>query len=178
MKAQSFPNSILPSLRLPPSESGFGMIEVIVSMSIVAILLVSFTTLTIRTKRMSHANANELRATLYLQEVIEVAKDLEQSNWAAFPATCPPPAPQNYHPVIQTATSTNVWALAAGSELLDNTYTRELTVEPVFRAPDASTFPNEIVTAGGVCDENTKRVVGTILWDTRTLTLETYVYNL
>lgn len=161
--------------KLVLAASGFGMIEVIVSMSVVAILLVTFLTLTLRTIEITHANTAQLRANMYVRELIEIAKDLEQTNWAELPATCPAPAPEVYHPV---ATASSTWAFATGSELLDAKFTRSLSLESVRRDPDPFTFPNTIVTTGGVCDENTKKIVAKIEWDAQIMVLETYVYNL
>lgn len=152
---------------------GFGLIEAIISMSIAAILVVVFTSLIVRTVAISRTNADRFRATLYLRELAEVAKDLEQSDWTvlasatstcAFPSLC--------HPKV----SGNTWIVASGSESLDHgAYVRSFSVLDVYR--NQLTFPNVIVETPGVSDPNTKKVAGSVLWSQGTMELETYIYN-
>lgn len=151
---------------------GFSIIETIISMSIASILLVVFTGLTISAVDMGRTNASQFRASMYLRELNEIAKDLEQSNWdllASATSSCA--APSICHPEV----SGNAWTVSAGSETLDGVYTRSLTVEPVYR--DQLTFPNSIVPIG-IFDPDTKKVIGTITWDGNSMTLETYIYDL
>lgn len=150
------------------------MIEVMIGMGIAAVLLMGFAVLVIQSAKVSRANATELKATLYLREVIEALKDLEQSNWAAIVAA-PCAAPFTCHP----AAISNAWTLTAGEEALnDGTYTREFSTELVYR--DAAT--GDIVELPGLLDPNTLKVSATIRWHNgitdRQMILETYVYNL
>lgn len=156
-----------------PKSKGFGLIEATISMSIAAVLVVVFTALIIQTVQISRTNADRLRATLYLRELSEVAKDLEQSNWdllasatstCAFPSVC--------HPEV----SGNIWVVASSTESLDGgAYVRSFTVEDVYR--DQLTFPNSIVETPGVLDPGTKKVTGTVVWAGGTMELEAYVYD-
>ena len=155
---------------------GFAIVEALISLSIALILLVSFQSLIIQIVKVDNVSEDSFLATMFLREVIEVSKDLEQSDFSSFPATCPSSAGSVYHPVINGEN----WQLDSGPEaLLGGKYTRYFSVEPVFR--DQLDFPNEIVLTGGVCDENTKKIIATINWNTgsvaRTMSLETYVYN-
>ena len=151
----------------------FGMIEVLISLAIASIILLTFTSLNIYNIKVSRANITRLKAGMYLQELIEVAKDLEQSDWDAIVNS---PCPTACHPEIQG----NAWVLVSGAETLDNNiYTRSVKFEEVRR--DQLAFPNIIVASGGVIDLNTKKSIAEISWNDgfqdRTLTLETYVYN-
>ena len=159
---------------------GFGIVEALVGITIAALLLVTFTTLIWQTIKINNANAKDLKATMYLQELIEVAKDLEQSDWDELTKdACNISIDSNYkcHPYIDIVLQK--WFLStSGKEYLENnTYTRWLTIENVSRDPAT----NEIVTSGGVDDPNTKKVKAEIKWNNgfqdRNLTLETYVYN-
>lgn len=67
-KSSSFSNS-----------EGFSIIEALVGITLAALLLVAFTALISQTIKINHANTSKLKATMYLQELIEIAKDLEQS---------------------------------------------------------------------------------------------------
>lgn len=155
--------------------NGFGMIEVIVGLSVSSIMVLTFMASMLYIAKANSLSEGKLQASLYAREATEIAKDLERSDWSelslvscAYPIEC--------HPEI----SGNSWMLAAGSESLGGgAYTRSISIEPVFR--DQLTFPNKIVTTGGVIDPNTKKIITTVEWvhkdTTHTTTLETYVYN-
>jgi prepilin-type N-terminal cleavage/methylation domain-containing protein len=154
-------------------DKGFGLIEIIISIALVTIFLLTFTTLTLEAIKISQTNTKELKATMCLQELIEIAKDLEQSNWEEITnSNCYDP--NVCHPEIQD----NKWILVPGEENLDG-YQRSLSIEPVYR--DQLSFPNIIVSNNGVLDPDTKKIVTKISWDDgfnpRSLILETYVYN-
>ena len=155
-------------------KEGFALIEIIVSMAAGIIILVSFVTLAMQAKKISRSNSEKLRATLYLREMIEVAKDLETSNWGELlNLSCADPL--SCHPEIVAG----AWKFSANEEILDNGFfRRSLSVFPVYRNQLA--FPNEIVTTGGILDPNTKKVRADISWlgefGARTMNLETYVH--
>lgn len=157
------------------NDRGFGIIETIISIGLAVILLIGFTTLILQIIKTSQVNTSELKAMMYLQELIEISKDLEQSGWDEL-INPPCAAPLICHPEA----TLNTWTFTSGAESLDNgTYTRSLTIESVSR--NQNTFPNEIVSNGGIDDPNTKKIIATIMWydglQTRNLMLETYVYN-
>ena len=154
---------------------GFLMIEVILSIAISSVLLLAFSTLVLQSNKVSRSNVNEFKASMYLREAIEASRDLEQSNWAEIEkGACQ--SPGLCHPEI----SGGAWIFSGGEEVLEGSFTRSLTVFPVSR--DTLVFPNEIVSAGGVDDPNTKRMVVTVGWDengsSRVLNLETYAYRI
>jgi prepilin-type N-terminal cleavage/methylation domain-containing protein len=163
------------------SKKGFGIIESMVSLSIAAVILLAFLTLVINTVKASRLYSTELKASLYLAEAIEAAKDLEIStDWSVIPdwdavfAACSPEC----YPEI----SSNKWQFSSGSETLETEFTRIVTIEGVCR--DSVTFPNNIVDCGepiAVDDPDTKQVIAEVSWfngyGNRTLNLETYVYK-
>ena len=155
---------------------GFAMVEVLVSLAIASMLVVAFQILIVQAIETATFSKKSFLATMYLREAIEIAKDLEQSDWGAFPVTCPPPAPQAYHPID----SGGAWELTGGEESLEGgKYTRSIVIEPVLRSQ--LSFPNTIVSLGGVCDDDTKKVIATINWNDgstpHAMNLETYIYN-
>ena len=139
---------------------GFSIIEAIVGITLAALLLVAFTALISQTIKINHANTSGLKATMYLQELIEIAKDLEQS------ATSTIFAPSGYscdvcHPII---IAPGVWSLTnipSGQETLENTFHRSITI-------------------GNTGDYKVKMATATISWydgfKNNTSTLETYLY--
>ena len=151
------------------------MIEVIVGMGVAAMLITTIQMMMLQSQKISKATSFEIVAAMYAREGIEVAKDLEVTDWSAFYDTCSLGTSPDLHPEIVS----DAWALASDGELLNGTYTRSIVIEPVFR--DTSSFPNEIVATGGVCDDDTKRVVTTVTWNNgaqdRSIELETLVFN-
>ncbi|MBI4114400.1 MAG: hypothetical protein HY445_00990 [Candidatus Niyogibacteria bacterium] len=154
------------------SGAGFSMIEVTVSVLVGSVLLVTFLTLVTHSAKIERANKETYQAELYLREMIEVAKDLEGSNWTEL-TSC---QDIQCHPEISGTT----WTLISDDQTINGIFTRSMTIEAVQR-DNGGTFPNNIVETGGNDDPNTKKIVGTISWETvagpRTRSLEAYVYN-
>ncbi len=157
-------------------QEGFAIVETLISIAIIGILLIGFEILISQAIKVNRVNRTELKASLYLQETIEIAKDLELSDWDLL--------------VGSSCTSSNVchpidgggaWSLANGLEYLDSgDYVRDIYIEDVCR--DGSDFPNNIIDCPGLFnDPNTKKVVATVQWNDsyrpRSLSLETYIYK-
>ncbi len=162
--------------------SGFTLIEVMVSIGLASIVLLAITSLNVQTHKVTSRNMLDLRASLYLTEALEAAKDLEVSNWNLLKtATCTSIAP--CHPSLPSGGG--VWTLPSGSEVLDTIFTRSVWIESVYR--NQCTFPNAIVATGGVIcpsssNPGTLKFVATLTWNDssgpRTQKLETYLYQL
>ncbi|KKU86285.1 MAG: hypothetical protein A2667_01440 [Candidatus Wildermuthbacteria bacterium RIFCSPHIGHO2_01_FULL_47_27] len=160
------------------TSKGFSIIEVLISTAILAALVVSFTILVTEAAVINRDNLFSLRAEMYAREPIEAVKDLEQSNWAAIvDAICA--SPNICHPEI----SGGAWTLDAGT-INDGVFTRWITIEDVWRSPPPPVFPNTVVKTGGAVganDPDTKKVTAYVSWAmkdrTKTISLETYVYN-
>ena len=163
------------------NQKGFGLIEAVVGIIVALIIVLAFTTLISKTIVYSSINGKQLKATLYLQEMIEAAKDLEQSpaGWDRLTTSTSP-----CYATCYLYVSGSSWNVNSGTEELEsNTYERWLTVEHVYRR-DAD---NEIIIPPcGVepctIDPNTKKVIAKIEWmespgKTVTTTLEAYLYN-
>lgn len=156
------------------SQLGFALLEAMISVVVASVVLGAFITLNLQSTRTGRANVSEVRATLYLRELIEVAKDLEISNFDELKiADCA--APNHCHPVLPPV---GAWDLAAGDQTLEGTFTRWLSVEDVCRDGD-----DQIVPCGGPFppDGVTKKVTANITWDngftSRSKSLEAYVYE-
>ncbi len=163
------------------NKKGFSLLGAIIGLTVAAIILLAFTTLITKAITFNSANGQRLQATLYLQELIEVAKDLEQSpeisgDWNQHITDC---VNQTCHPP-PASVAAGSWELAIGEENLDDTYTRSLTIENVCR----DTITNEILPPPcnpADSDPNTKKVIAQIDWNDRfgqaPLELEAYIYN-
>jgi len=136
-------------------KQGFSVIEAVIGATIAALLIITFFTLISKAIVVNEANAKELKASLYLQELIEIAKDLEMSpepsgDWNSSILAC---VSQICHP---EASGSN-WILNPGEEQPESIYTRSLTIE------------DETV---GV-----KKAKAHIEWMGRELNIEAMIYN-
>ena len=146
---------------------GFAIVEVLVSLAIIAIIIVTFEALIVRSAKISRANQSEFQANLYLRETIEIAKALEQSitdsaQWdTVFPLnTCDGSSKCSF------VDNVNSWSVQSSAEpKLDGVYNRNFDIIQ----PDP-------------LNADIKKITATISWNNgmrdRTLTLETYVYRI
>ena len=152
---------------------GFAFVEVVVSIGIAAVLLMTFTALVFQGLRVGQLNLSSLKARLYAEEALEAARDLEKSNWALL-ATC--------GAACTFTLSGGAWGVVPGSESLDGgAYERAVSVGDVCR--DAVGFPNTIVNCpGAFTDPDTKRVTATVSWThggaAQQQVIEMFVYNI
>ena len=172
------------------NQQGFGLIEALVGMVVALIIILAFTTLISRAVVYNSINGKQLKATLYLQEMIEAAKDLEQSNagWNLLnDSTCT--STNLFYPTAVASGTSWSWDLVNDEETLENDlYTRSLKIQHVCR----STSTNEIISSSCVPAEcnpadpdeyssTTKKVIAEIEWNDQLgpnrLELEAYLYN-
>ena len=149
------------------------MIEAIIGVVLASIFLTAFLKLNMEAIKLNRANVSNFKASMYLKELIEITKDLEQSDWSELNKPICYSDPY-CHPEI----SGNEWELVFGTESLDSdTYNRSIMITDVYR--DQLVFPNEIVTIGGILDPDTKKITAEISWDegNHSMKLETYVYD-
>lgn len=138
--------------------SGFGVIEAIVGIAVGSILLVAFASLIWQTMKMSRANVRDFKAQLYLKELVEVIRDLEQSNWQEIANTfC-----TEFSPCFPQISGGN-WDLVSGSkENLEGIFERWIVIEDT-------------------ADTQTKKVTAKLEWnngfENKNLKTEIYVYS-
>lgn len=138
------------------NNGGFAIVEVLVSLAIIAVIIVTFESLIISSAKISRANQSEFQANLYLRETVEITKALELSgNWSLLNMSCTNSSQCHF------TENGNSWISSIGNEILDGIYTRSFYIE----APSA----------------DAKKIIVTIIWNNgmrdRTLTLESYAYS-
>jgi len=165
-----------PRFKKSTNNNGFSIIEALVGITLAALLLVAFTSLITQTIKINQANMSKLKATMYLQELIEIAKDLEQSATSTIFYNTGDPSPcTNCHPIVKGI----AWEFdndpLNNPETIDG-FTRSMTISPVLR----DWWSGNIVQTGGIDDPWTKMATATISWydgfKYNTSTLETYLY--
>lgn len=155
---------------------GFGVIEILIGISLSAVILTAFLSLLVQTMRISQANIKNLKASLYLRELIELAKDLEQSDWDYLSLSCS----SRCYPVINESNEIIFLQESELEEKLPESreFERYLTLEPVYRDND---FKITESSGGGSEDDYTKKAIAKIYWHDgfgeREAKLEAYLYN-
>ena len=151
------------------------MIEAVAGIIIALIIIIAFTTLISKAIVFNSINGKQLKAVLYLQEMVEIAKDLEQSpdGWDRLTTTTSP-----CYFVCYPEISGSSWIVSSGTEELENNiYERSMMIENVCR--DSDNNISDCMT--GTDDPYTKKVIAQIEWNdqlvSRNLEIEAYVYN-
>lgn len=147
------------------------MVEAVVGVALSLIFILAFASLTIQAIKLNRYSDERLRANIHLQELVEIAKDLELSkSWSVI--TLVDCAGSPCYPYVDGAN----WKLASGEESLDSDFfKRSITVADVQRDP----ITHQIAEAGTL-DNFTKKIIATIEWSDGShppMTLETYVYS-
>lgn len=140
------------------------MVDVMIGLFVASVIATAFLSSVVYAVQYSIEHNRKLQAEFLAVEMLEVARELETSDWSALVAcgTCHPDP------------SGGFWTLNSGTETI-GPFTRSLSIENVSRSAGA------IDAAAGIDDPNTKKVVATVTWpvreNSRELELEIYVYK-
>jgi len=152
------------------NNKGFGLIEAIIGVAMGSLLLLVFMTLITQTMEVNRENSNQLKAAMYLQELIEIARDLERDPaWTELSKTCTLAAPCHPEP------DGSNWELENSPEApLGGIFTRGFIIDPVSR----NGYDIESVYNPTNDDPDTKKITARITWgNSLERKLETYVYK-
>lgn len=145
--------------------SGFGLVEVVVGVSLLTLVLV-YTFSASATFLSAGRLETERTQALYLtEETLESVRFVRDTNWTSFQAL-----PLN----------TNLYIARAGSITATTAPQTVGVFTPVFRLyavnRDAST--KDIVTSGGAVDTGTRFITATTTWSKGSVALSTYVADI
>jgi len=150
-------------------QKGIGIIEVLISISIITIVFFSFLTLSQYSLKLQSQNKSKLEAANIAIETIEAARSFRNENWDNFFALS---IGTLYYPVI----SNNKWTLELDNPgLINGKYNRWIIVESVLR--DA----NDNINNSGIEDNQTRKITALVQWQdreqTKEISLNTYLTN-
>ncbi|MEK7453004.1 MAG: hypothetical protein AAB614_02100 [Patescibacteria group bacterium] len=149
---------------------GFGLVEIIMGVSIAIIVFLSIGQVMILSLKVSSDKDLKLRALNLAKEGIEVVRNIRDDGWTSRITTLT--SGTTYY----VATSTNQWILTTlNPGLIENNFTRTVTVSNVARDGNFN-----IVTSGGVNDPGTKKVTSTVYWNgtAKNIQLVAYIANI
>jgi len=132
---------------------GFGVVELIVVIFIMATALVSLMGLYNIFMKTREQTAKYIQATSLAQEEIEAARNIRDDSWSNISSLSVDTA---YHP-IETGTPLK-WSLSAGQETI-NGFSRKVVLSKVYR--DAS---DNIIDSGGTEDAGSRKITATVSW--------------
>lgn len=152
------------------NSKGFGIVEIIVAMSLFIVVAVSGVSTVVGTFSTNRLGEEETEANLYAQAGIDAVKSLKNQGWTA--------------PFLSTTCTTGCglgltganWSWS-GTSNTSGKFSRVVTVSDVQR--DVS---GNIVSSGGTVDTNTKKITSVVSWlfsplRNNSITLTTYLTN-
>lgn len=151
--------------------AGFGLIEILVGVSIISLALIGTVFLGGSYEKLSRNDRAAVKAQFLLEEGMEGLQSLRDMKW------------QNIAGLVSGTTyfidlKNGAYATTTSPQLIDGVYTRRVTVAPVYRD---SNF-RIVSSGGGTLDSETKDVTVLVSWPegstTTTRSLRTYVANL
>lgn len=138
---------------------GFGMIEVIVAVAIIAIAFTALFDVYSSYLRVQFANARIVKASFLLEEGLEVVRLLRDTSWSSTIGNT----------TVGTTYYLNwtgsAWQTTTTSQTVDTLYTRTITFSNAYR--DGA---DRLVTSGGTLDTNTRGFTVTVTWPTNMTT--------
>lgn len=150
------------------SSQGFSLIELLVVISFLAVMILMILNISYFNNRLRKINEEQIQAMFYATEAMEISQLISWDNLALG----------DYHPVVQGDT----WALAAGSELIDNKYNRTISIDIAERASSTNGHVYGPLSEGAFVDPDTKKITVIIDWLSKTglnkqEVLETYYHR-
>ena len=147
---------------------GFSLLEILIAISFIAVASILVFTISSSNNKLRKLNEEKTQALFYASQAVEVAKLIDWSSLAVG----------DYH--LQQ--SANTWALAAGSELLNNKYTRLINIGDVTRASSTNGQAYGPFNENGFVDPDTKKLTVTMTWASqaganRQEVIESYLYR-
>lgn len=149
---------------------GFGLIEIVVGVSIISLALMGTVFLGGSYEKLSRSTLAAVKAEFLLEEGVEGLRSMRDTGW------------QNIAGLVSGVdyfidTENGAYIATTSPQVVDGVYTRTVVVAPVYRD---SNF--RIVSSGGTLDNETKDVTVSIAWRegnaTTTRSLRTYLANL
>ena len=155
---------------LKTSQSGFGIVEVLVASVIISLVLVGLHATTVQALRLVQQSTKRTQATFLVEETIEVLRSQRDAGWASSLGTLSSGTDYflEFDGTAWNTTTTNVF--------IDDLFERKFVIENVYR--DA----NDDIAASGTLDPSTKKINVTVSWfsqtGTTTQNISTYITDL
>ncbi|HEY4483037.1 MAG TPA: prepilin-type N-terminal cleavage/methylation domain-containing protein [Candidatus Paceibacterota bacterium] len=152
---------------------GFGLIEILVGLSILSLSFFSLLLVGRNVSRLSASTTRSLQADFLLEEGLEALRSIRDRGWTANIANLSLSSTSYY---LDFSTTSSRWTSTTTAGVIDETFWRTFVVSSVSR--DAS---DDITLSGGTVDPNTKKFTVILAWKgvsaTTTSSISTYLTN-
>lgn len=161
------------SLHKAKRQRGFGLLEVVVGLSILSLSFFTLLLVGRNVVRLSSNTTRSLQTAFLLEEGMEALRSVRDQGWTSNIANLSL-APASYS--LTFSTTTSLWLTTTTPEVIDQTFWRTFTISPVSRDTN-----DDITLSGGTLDPNTKKFTVTLVWrgavSTTTSSISTYLTN-
>lgn len=137
-------------------QKGFGLLEVVIGLGILAVAFFSLITVSESILRVSRTNSDMIQADYLLQEGAEAMRSIRDGGWT--PYIMPLSVFANTNIKFYIAQSGQQWQATSTPEIIGKFY-RYVQVANVYRGPT-----QDIVQSGGTLDNNTRKFTVTVAW--------------
>lgn len=153
---------------------GFGLLEIVIAVSIISAVIFSLSFVFIVASRLESDSLNKIRANFIAEEGLEAMRFLRDQSWSGNLSALAPGT--TYYLSFNAASS--VWSINTSDPgPIDNLFSRKITAENVSRNGS-----DNIVSSGGAVDSDTKKINVSVDWlergATKTLTISTYLSDI
>ena len=150
--------------------SGFGLVEILVAVTIIGLSLASLAGLGNFALKIQNRLKKNMTASYLAAETIEAARAVKDEDWAILGALS---VGAPFHPV--QSGSPAKWSFSSGSETITG-FSRQIVFANVYRDSN-----DDIVQSVNTLDPNTKKVTATVSWSdqgqSQQVSLSTYLTN-
>lgn len=160
------------NIRRKTNTMGFGLIEIVVAVSIISATLYALIVTTRVAFKIVSQNSVRIQAEFLAEEAIEAVRSLRDTSWSGNISTRT--SEFLYYPKFSAITS--AWTLESSSPgLIDNTFTQIVILGDVYR--DANADITASTTSGAQLDSGTRLVKARVIWNDELLEISTYITN-
>lgn len=151
-------------------KSGFGLLEIVVAVSLAAVALFSISAVSQVSLRVVEENTKKIQAAFLLEEGIEALKIMRDESWQ----TAINPLASNTDYFLEF--TGNMWKATTTPVFVDGIFERKFNLFDVYRDI------NDDITQAGTLDADTKKIKVLVSWNSRagttTRAITTYITNL
>lgn len=151
------------------SNLGFGLIEVLVAVSIITVAFLAIGQVSIVSLKATQERDARTQAINIAREGIEAVRMIRDAGWTDNISNL------NFGSTYYLATSSGAWILTTTNPgIINNKFTRTILVNNVSRDSN-----DDIISAGGTNDTGTKKITSTVSWGSgKSVKLVAYITNI
>lgn len=147
-------------MRAAATTRGFGLIEIVVVIGMMATVVLAIASFSVSSLRLAREDRLRLAALGLADEALEATVNLARDRWSAMPGA------GTYHPAVEPGTG--AWSLASGPETVTLNgvpYARQVVLHGVGRAALSDGHAvGAVLATGGYADSGTRLATVTVTW--------------